>query len=67
MYICIYVYVCIYIRTYNISQGFHDVCSVLVLVMGSAERAAPLARQLASSYLREVMSETIVGAQQVVV
>lgn len=28
------------------------------------KRAAPLARRLAASYLREVMSETIKGAQQ---
>ena len=39
------------------TQGFHDVCSVLVLVMGSAVEAAPLASRLASSYFREVCVE----------
>ena len=49
---------------YTLNQGFHDVCSVLVLVMGGREQAAPLARRLASGYMREAMHESIKGAMQ---
>lgn len=45
-------------------QGFHDVCSVLVLVMGRRSLASPLAIRLASGYLREAMDESIKGAMQ---
>ena len=45
-------------------QGFHDVCSVLVLVMGRRARASPLAIRLASGYMREAMDESIKGAMQ---
>mmetsp|Transcript_29273 Transcript_29273/g.69535 ORF Transcript_29273/g.69535 Transcript_29273/m.69535 type:complete len:401 (-) Transcript_29273:1078-2280(-) len=45
-------------------QGFNDVCSIAILVMGSVEQARPVAERLAKFHFREAMNTTLLAVQQ---
>uniref|UniRef100_A0A7S4HA87 Rab-GAP TBC domain-containing protein n=1 Tax=Guillardia theta TaxID=55529 RepID=A0A7S4HA87_GUITH len=45
-------------------QGFNDVCSVAILVMGSDSTALPVAERLAKYHFREAMNKSMFAVQQ---
>mmetsp|Transcript_8758 Transcript_8758/g.21681 ORF Transcript_8758/g.21681 Transcript_8758/m.21681 type:complete len:455 (-) Transcript_8758:5-1369(-) len=45
-------------------QGFNDVCSIALVVMGSEEGARPVAERLAKHHFRAAMLETMEAVQQ---
>ena len=46
-------------------QGFNDVCSITLMVMGSEEAARPVAERLAKHHFRAAMLETMEAVQEV--
>uniref|UniRef100_A0A7S0I0B0 Rab-GAP TBC domain-containing protein n=1 Tax=Hanusia phi TaxID=3032 RepID=A0A7S0I0B0_9CRYP len=45
-------------------QGFNDVCSVAILVMGNDSTALPIAERLAKYHFREAMNKSMFAVQQ---
>jgi len=45
-------------------QGYNDVCSIVILVMGDVDNARRVAERLAKQHLREAMNPTLMSVQQ---